>query len=192
MSLPVRLATEADVGAIFSMRRAREVWLATRGIRQWPIGMVSIDHVTTQVRGEQWWVLAPPAAELLAAMRVIWSDEEFWTDTPGKAVYVHGLMVGSEHSRRGLGRVMLDAARGMGLDAGAEYFRLDCSADNETLKAIYRGYGFTEVGRKDFSGFSAALMELPLSPRTARATTSGCCSTAQGPDVPHPPSAVEG
>ena len=56
MPLPVRLATEADVGAIFSMRRAREVWLAARGIRQWPIGMVSIDHVTAQVRGGQWWV----------------------------------------------------------------------------------------------------------------------------------------
>lgn len=166
MPLPVRLATEADIGAIFSMRRAREMWLATRDIRQWPIGMVNIDHVTAQVRGGQWWVLAPPAAELLAAMRVIWSDEEFWNDTPGTAVYVHGLMVGPEHSRKGLGRMMLDAARRMGLDAGAEYFRLDCAADNEQLKAIYRSYGFTEVGRKDFPGFSATLMELPLSRST--------------------------
>jgi ribosomal protein S18 acetylase RimI-like enzyme len=144
------------------MRRAREVWLAARGIRQWPIGMVSIDQVTAQVRGGQWWVLAPSAAELLAAMRVIWSNEEFWNDTPGKSVYVHGLMVGLGHSRRGLGRMMLDAARRMGLDAGAEYFRLDCAADNEQLKTIYRSYGFTEVGRKDFPGFTVTLMELPL------------------------------
>jgi ribosomal protein S18 acetylase RimI-like enzyme len=130
----MRVAIEADVGAIFSMRRAREVWLAARGIRQWPIGMVTLDHVTAQVGDGQWWVLGTPASTLLAAMRVIWSDEEFWNDTPGKAVYVHGLMVDPEHGRKGLGRMMLDAARRMGLDAGAEYFRLDCAADDEPLK----------------------------------------------------------
>jgi ribosomal protein S18 acetylase RimI-like enzyme len=156
-------ASDADAGAIFAMRRAREVWLAARGIRQWPIGLVASDDVTAQVRDGQWWVLAAPAAgELAAAMRVVWSDQEFWGDTAGPAVYVHGLMVSLQHSGTGLGRMMLDAARRMGLDAGAEYLRLDCVADNGRLKKIYRDYGFTEVGRKDFPGFTAALMELPL------------------------------
>ncbi len=148
------------------MRRAREAWLAARDLGQWPIGMVTIDRVTAQVHDGQWWVLDATAGELAAAMRVLWSDEEFWNGTPGKAVYVHGLMVGLEYGGKGLGRTMLDAARRMGLDAGAEYFRLDCAADNDRLKAIYRDYGFTEVGRKDLPGFSAALMELPL-PRAA-------------------------
>ncbi|WP_232661765.1 GNAT family N-acetyltransferase [Pseudonocardia sp. TRM90224] len=171
----VRLATEADGAAIFAMRRAREDWLAARGIRQWPIGMVDVEHVAAQVLAGQWWLLAP-GGELQAAMRVLWSDEAFWDDTPGTAVYVHGLMVGPGHSGKGLGRRMLDAAGRMGLDAGAEFFRLDCAADNERLKTIYRSYGFTEVGRKELPGFSAALMQLPL-------TT---------PDPRHPPSPPRG
>jgi ribosomal protein S18 acetylase RimI-like enzyme len=161
----MRRATDADAGSIFAMRRAREVWLAARGIRQWPIGLVARDDVMAQVHDGQWWVLAaaPAAGELAAAMRVVWSDQEFWADAPGQAVYVHGLMVGLRYSGKGLGRLMLDVAQQMGLDAGAEYCRLDCVAANGRLKKIYRDYGFTEVGRKEFPGFSAALMELPLS-----------------------------
>lgn len=162
VELSVRRAVEADVGAIHAMRRAREVWLATRGVRQWPIGMVTADEVSAQVGDGQWWVLAARAGELAAAMRVIWADEQFWDDASGAAVYVHGLMVGPEYGGQGLGRLLLDVARRMGLDAGAEYFRLDCAADNERLKTLYREYGFTEVGRKEVPGFTAALMEFPL------------------------------
>ncbi|MEJ3656971.1 GNAT family N-acetyltransferase [Actinomycetes bacterium KLBMP 9759] len=161
MAPAVRLAADADVAAIFGMRRAREEWLAARGIWQWPIGMVGVEDITAQVQAGQWWVLAPDD-EVQAAMRVLWADEPFWGDTPGTAVYVHGLMVAPEHSGKGLGRRMLDVARRMGLDAGVEHFRLDCAADNEQLKAIYRGYGFTEVGRKELPGFSAALMQVSL------------------------------
>lgn len=53
------------------------------------------------------------------------------------------------------------AERRMGVDAGAEYFRLDCAADNERLGTMYREYGFIEVG-KEIPGFTAALMEFPL------------------------------
>lgn len=163
MPTAVRRATEADVEAIFAMRRAREVWLAGRGVRQWPIGLVTSDAVTSQVHDGQWWVLADPATDdLAAAMRVMWSDEEFWDDAPGQAVYVHGLMVGPRFSGKGLGRLMLAAAQRLGLDAGAEYFRLDCAADNARLKKIYQDYGFAEVGRKDFPEFSVVLMEFPL------------------------------
>jgi len=50
--------------------------------------------------------------------------------------------------------------------AGQSRARTRSSRCHERLKAIYRDYGFTEVGRKGLPGFSAALMEFPL-PRPA-------------------------
>jgi ribosomal protein S18 acetylase RimI-like enzyme len=172
---PIREATTDDVDALFAMRQAREKWFAARGIQQWEIGSLAREQIHSQVQAEQWWLLTKHGSGPAAAMRIIWSDPEFWGDRPGTGIYMHGLMVDLPSAGLGLGRRMLDFARALGVAEGVSFFRLDCAAHNAPLKQIYRDYGFDHVGQKDFPNFSVALMEITLDDRTPAASHYAAC-----------------
>ncbi|SDQ94850.1 GNAT family N-acetyltransferase [Actinopolyspora saharensis] len=159
----VEIATPDQVTSIHRLRRHLEEWLHARGIRQWPRGEVSGEEVAAQVDRGEWRCAHLPDIGLAAAMRVLWSDPDFWGADATPAVYVHGLMVDCRAAGAGLGKFMLDSAAEIGRAAGVELFRLDCVESNHVLRAFYSGQGFREVGRRDFGNlFSVTLFERAL------------------------------
>lgn len=159
----VEIATPDQVTSIHRLRRNLEEWLHSRGIRQWPRGEVSRQDVSAQVARGEWRCAHLPDVVPAAAMRVLWSDPEFWGSDATPAVYVHGLMVDRRVAGAGLGKYMLDGAAEAGRAAGVEVFRLDCVESNHVLRTFYTELGFREVGRCDFRNlFSVALFEKAL------------------------------
>ncbi|NYH79041.1 GNAT superfamily N-acetyltransferase [Actinopolyspora biskrensis] len=164
-ALPRRVgtATPDQVPSIHRLRRDLEEWLHAKGVRQWPRGEVSREDVAVQVGRGEWRCAYMPGVGLAAAMRLLWSDPEFWGADATPAVYVHGLMVDRRAAGTGLGEYMLDCAAEIGRAAGAEVLRLDCVESNHVLRAFYTGQGLSEVGRCDFRNlFSVTLFEKEL------------------------------
>ncbi len=74
-----------------------------------------------------------------------WQDA-LWRDMPGRAGYVHGLATHRDFAGQGVGRALLGWAERKVADAGGEYLRLDCDAENPKLRAYYEGVGFAHRG----------------------------------------------
>ena len=58
------------------------------------------------------------------------------------------LAVAPAHRRQGLARSLIDAALVTAMAAGAERAFLEVAEDNQAAIALYRGAGFTSVGRR--------------------------------------------
>lgn len=163
--LVVRRAESTDAAAILALRHAAEDWLASRSIDQWKPREIPLATVDQQVsRGEFVVGLEPHTQDIVAAMRIIWSDPAIWTDDKN-ACYVHGLVIDRSHAGTGLGSAMLSHASEMARRSGVSYLRLDCAETNAALRSYYRRVGFTEVGRRDFDDgqwFSVTLFEKVL------------------------------
>ncbi len=77
----------------------------------------------------------------------MWSDEQIWQEQNAPAAYVHGLVVARSHAGQGLGVRLLAWVEDQAHAAGLGLVRLDCVETNRTLRALYDGIGFVQVGR---------------------------------------------
>ncbi|WP_246195450.1 GNAT family N-acetyltransferase [Halopolyspora algeriensis] len=156
----VEPAMSGDVVALHRLRRQLEDWLHDKGVRQWPRGEVSQDEIAAQVSRQEWHLARHSEVGVAAAMRMLWSDPDFWGEDSTPAVYVHGLMVDRAMAGLGMGALMLDRAAEVGRDRSVGVFRLDCAESNSALRSYCRKQGFHESGRCDFDDlFSVTLFE---------------------------------
>ncbi|HEX8496931.1 MAG TPA: GNAT family N-acetyltransferase, partial [Actinomycetales bacterium] len=165
-------ADRSDVVRLVELRDQAARWLTDRGIRQWGPGEVEAAEVAEQVSAGEWFVTrseddGPPV--VVAALRLLWADEQVWGPMPPDAAYVHGLVVDRTHAGQGLGATLLRWGQEQALEAGRTVLRLDCVESNPVLRAYYRAAGFSQVGRRDFDGpwHSAVLLEKQLGDRPA-------------------------
>lgn len=132
-------------------------------MRQWEPGEVTLDEVRRQVATGQWHVLRD-AGGLVAALRLLWQDEQVWGAQPPVAAYVHGLVVAERRRGAGIGAALLRWAAHEARAQGRSLLRLDCGEDNDALRRYYAQQGFRPVGRRDADGrwYSVVLLERPL------------------------------
>jgi ribosomal-protein-alanine N-acetyltransferase len=96
--------------------------------------------------------------------------------TVGDEVHIHNLAVHPDHRRAGVGRflvehVLEDAAR-----RAVQSISLEVRHDNESARALYHGFGFSERGvRKHYygRGEDAIIMTKDLAPTVGSAGTTG-------------------
>lgn len=136
-----------DVEGIWLLRRQREDWLAERGIEQWRAGEVPASVIEDQVGRGEWHILRDEHRAVIAGLRVLWSDPDFWGPDDGSFVYVHGLMVDLTYSGRSYGAELLDWAERLGVLEGKSGIRLDSAASNSVLLSYYESLGFRDCGR---------------------------------------------
>lgn len=111
-------------------------------------------------RGE-WYVLREE--RVIAALRVLWTDPDFWGPDDGTAVYVHGLMVDLDKAGEGLGAELLDWAARLGGQHGKVRLRLDSALTNPGLTGYYERLGFIRKGQRQVGDlFEVILWERPV------------------------------
>lgn len=163
-ALSVRPGSVADADELLAIRRAQETWLADRGIRQWPVGHFTLEHLRDRLADGTWFVLTDSADRIHAALESLEHDD-LWPDAPsGEAVYIHGLMVNRAVAAPGAGGLLLRYAEREAREKGASYVRLYCVATNPGLRDYYLRHGYVETEYRDFddSWFSARLFEKQL------------------------------
>lgn len=138
-------ASDHDALPIWQLRRQREQWLSSRGIDQWPVGEVPIATIQEQVDRTEWHVLRDEG--VIAGLRILWADPDFWGPDDGHSIYVHGLMVDLQRAGEGLGSEMLDWATDLGKRHGKTRLRLDSAITNPGLTHYYERLGFVRRGQ---------------------------------------------
>ncbi|MEV6278483.1 GNAT family N-acetyltransferase [Nocardia sp. NPDC051832] len=143
-SAPMAPAQPGDAADIAGLRDRLAQWMVDNGIAQWLPGEYSADLVAAEVaRGE--WFRWREGAQLIAAVRLIWRDPEFWGADDAEAGYIHGLMVAPEQRGRELGARILQFCAERTRAEGITRQRLDTASDNQVLRKYYAAQGFTEL-----------------------------------------------
>ncbi|MEV0708841.1 GNAT family N-acetyltransferase [Nocardia aurea] len=137
-------AFPADAAAIARLRDRLAQWMVDNGIAQWLPGEYPTAMVRAETERGEWFVWRE-SGTLIAAVRLIWRDPEFWGDDDAEAGYIHGLMVAPEYRGRDLGGRILAFCAERTLAEGIVRQRLDTAANNEVLRKYYTAQGFTEV-----------------------------------------------
>ncbi|MCP2274655.1 Ribosomal protein S18 acetylase RimI [Nocardia amikacinitolerans] len=138
-------ATTADAAPIIAMRDGLARWMVNNGIAQWLPGEYPVAILAREAARGEWYVRREPTGEVLAAVRLIWHDPDFWGPDEIEAGYVHGLMVAPGHRGRSLGARALAFCAERTLARGLDRQRLDTAADNRALRKYYAAQGFTEL-----------------------------------------------
>jgi ribosomal protein S18 acetylase RimI-like enzyme len=155
--LEVRRAGPEDVGEIVDILSEAARWLSARGIAQWPDPFPR-DRVAALTESGDFH-LARVDGETVGTLALLWSDPTFWGERPEDAGYVHALAVRRTWAGRGLGRRLLVCAEEQVADAGRDYLRLDCRAENAALRRYYERHGFEPRGEVEVDEFTSALYE---------------------------------
>jgi GNAT superfamily N-acetyltransferase len=87
------------------------------------------------------------------------AEEALWSELPGAALYVHGLMVRRAFAGQEVGRVLLGWAEQRAAHLGLPLVRLDCDATNPALCSYYARAGFTHRGDVTLATHRAARFE---------------------------------
>jgi ribosomal protein S18 acetylase RimI-like enzyme len=155
--LEVRQARSEDIDEIVATLTEAARWLLERGIEQWPDPFPH-DRVERLVgRGE--FFVARLDGEPAGSLVLRWSDPSFWGERPEDAGYVHALAVRRAYAGQELGARLLEWAEARVAEAGREFLRLDCMAENAALRGYYERLGFEPCGEAPVDGFVAARYE---------------------------------
>ena len=167
----MRQARAKDVDELVATLSEAARWLLERGIEQWPDPFPR-GRVEALVRRGELFVVrldGEPAGSLVLR----WSDPSFWGEQPDDAGYVHALAVRRAYAGRGLGARLLEWADVRVVEAGREFLRLDCMAENGALRRYYEQLGFEPRGEVLVEDFVAALYE-----RRCRASAAAAAAAA--------------
>ncbi|MGZ8176583.1 N-acetyltransferase family protein [Williamsia sp. SKLECPSW1] len=149
----LRAATPEDAPAIVDLRDGLARWLAATGVNQWQEGEITVEDVAAGTRLGEWHVAEVDGPEgcreVVACVRLAWSDPDFWGDDDAPAGYVHGLMVRRDHAGHGWGRALIEWAADATAAAGHDRLRLDTAAHNTTMVDYYRSLGFRVLREAD-------------------------------------------
>ncbi|WP_223885086.1 GNAT family N-acetyltransferase [Nocardia colli] len=152
-SAPMIAATLDDAEDIAKLRDRLAQWMVDRGIVQWVPGEYPAAAVAEEVARGEWFVWRDENDTLIAVVRLLWRDPEFWGADDAEAGYIHGLMVAPEWRGHGLGDRIIRFCAEQTLANGITRQRLDFAANNAVLRKYYTAQGFIE------------LREAPLPPR---------------------------
>jgi len=137
------------------------VWVNDLGFSQWPLPFPRDQLAGAIERGEVY-VVESEDGEAVATVSMLPDDPLYWGDQPPDAFYVHKLAVRRDQAGRGIGAAIVEWANAEAAEAGREFLRLDCLADNPGIRDYYEDLGFEHRGDLVLDGQKMSLYERPV------------------------------
>jgi GNAT superfamily N-acetyltransferase len=154
---------ESDLHLAAGILEQVTVWLAARGLRQWPVGSFESEDGWGRSRlrdalsqGELY--LAWDGDRAVATITLQRSDPLFWADG-ADALYIHRLAVDRSAAGQGVGSHLIDWAAFKCREQGRRYLRLNTLTGSDFLRGYYRAAGFEQRGHREVHGRSFVLLE---------------------------------
>ena len=157
----VRRAQQEDALTVAGLLDEATVWVNALGFSQWPLPFPRDQLAAAIDRGEVY-VVESEDGDGVATVSMLPDDPEYWGDQPPDAFYVHKLAVRRDQAGRGIGAAIVEWANAEAAEAGREFLRLDCLADNPGIRDYYEDLGFEHRGDLVLDGQKMSLYERPV------------------------------
>ncbi len=155
-------ALQGDLDRVLEILEEASRWLSAKGFEtQWLPGPAFRQTIRDNIdRGEVY--VVKDVKGTVGTITLQWSDKKFWGDVPPAAGYIHKLAITRSHAGQRLGLRLLDWAEAKARAEGKSYLRLDCLANNKTIREYYEKAGFVHVRDTLAPGWKASLYEKKL------------------------------
>ena len=156
----VRRAHHQDAVTVAALLDEASTWVDDLGFSQWPLPFPR-DQIAAAIDRGEVYVVEGEDGEAVATVTML-LDDPYWGDRPPDAFYVHKLVVRRDRAGRGIGAAIVEWANAEAAEAGREFLRLDCLADNPAIRTYYEDLGFQH--RRDIvaDGRKLSLYERPV------------------------------
>ena len=164
-SVELSTATDEDAPAIVSLRNAASQRLTLAyGRGHWsscvtPKGVLrglATSRVLVAKRGGQ------VIGTVRLATKKPWAIDPSYFASVRRPIYLHDLAVAPAEERRGIGRILVEAAKSAATAWPADALRLDAYDHSAGAGPFYAKTGFREVGRVTYRGVPLIYFELLL------------------------------
>ncbi len=136
---------ESDVPVVQRLLDGARAWLSSRGIAQWEAPFRPEEFHQAANEGRLF-LAVDDNGQPVGSLQLSFQGGDTWEEHPGRAVYVHRLVVSRSASGMGVAGQMLEWARKQGATKGLDHLRLVCNEYNKKLVEHYKLLGFTAVG----------------------------------------------
>ncbi len=157
----IRVASEQDASVVFEVLMDNARWLASKGIKQWPVSWLEsirpdIDESLSFGRFYIVERLDCPIAvfELRTEPEAVWNFDE------AHYLYIHKIAVMREYAGLQIGASIINTIQNMARREGYVGVRLDCVSNNMLLCRYYQNFGFERIGTYQSSLIDLALFQL--------------------------------
>jgi ribosomal protein S18 acetylase RimI-like enzyme len=165
MRITVRQATETEAPAIARLHTVVALSLTREfGIGHWSAG-VSERGVLYAMRASNVYIVSHQTevvATFQLATKKPWAIDTSYFTQSARPLYLTAMAVEPTSQRRGIGRAMLEQARGIARVWPGDAIRLDAYDSAAGAGGFYAKCGFTEVGRATYRGTPLIYYELIL------------------------------
>lgn len=143
----IRLAGDADLDALVSLRTYAETWLHAADIDQWTDHARGITSIQAGLNSGGAHVVIDHQGDIVAGLTLAGPDPDFWQDSdqPDTGLYLYKFMLGPTTRGTGLGDALLDWACTQATHQHKTWLRLDCWRTNTNLQTYYTRRGFTLI-----------------------------------------------
>ena len=164
-------AQQDDLDRVLEVLEEASRWLTSKGLEtQWLPSPAFRQSIRDNIdRGEVY--VVKDVKKTIGTITLQWSDKKFWGDLPPDAGYIHKLAITRSYAGQRLGLRLLNWAEDKVRAEGKSFLRLDCLANNKTIREYYEKAGFTYIRDTEAPGWKASLYEKKLEP-----TKGGVCS----------------
>ncbi|KAK7031448.1 N-acetyltransferase GCN5 [Favolaschia claudopus] len=161
MSITIRAYKESDFEFLWATFASRVEWLASKGLEgQWgaePWDAADKERIHTKTHkelslGARSWIAqvdAEPAGYLhVTPFRAEYLPFSETEDKPGKEMFAKMLVVHRKFKGAGVGEFLLRFLKGLAVEEGADWLRLDCwrgPPGKDGLVKYYEGHGFVRA-----------------------------------------------
>ncbi len=169
-ALKVQTASLRDLEGVLELFDSVQAWLMARGLKeQWGNEPFSASEVQRQ-RFTAWlsaghFFVVRDGERMIGTL--VFSPEapnyaRGICDERAAGGYLEALAVHRDYAGQGVGKVLLGWAEQAARNRGLDILRLDCWAENASLRAYYRRAGFSEVTQLKLGGWRGILFEKTL------------------------------
>jgi GNAT superfamily N-acetyltransferase len=155
-------AEPSELNDVLEILEEASRWLTSKGYEtQWhqtPAFRQSIKDSIDQ--GDVYMV--KDAQGTIGTITLQWSDRKYWGEMPPDAGYIHKFAIKRSRSGQRLGIRTLQWAEAKTRKEGKKLLRLDCLANNRTIREYYERFGFVHVRDTIAPGWKASLYEKRL------------------------------
>jgi Acetyltransferases len=146
------------VEELLEILRAREDWLAKRGMPMWDLAKLEPAVFLATYSGARIF-LCLLDEEVVGGFVLIDRDERRW---PGheadKAYYLHKFVISPDFSGQGFADKALDWAAGFAAAKGKDFLRLNYEESRPKLAELYRRHGFEPVSAQEQVGGAGVVL----------------------------------
>jgi GNAT superfamily N-acetyltransferase len=155
-------AQQSDLNRVLEILEEASRWLLSKGFEtQWVPSPTFRQTIKENIEhGEVY--LVKDLKETIGTITLQWSDKKFWGDVPPDAGYIHKLAITRSRSGQQLGLRLVRWAEEKARTEGKHYLRLDCLANNKTIRQYYEKAGFVHIRDTMAPGWRASLYEKKL------------------------------